>query len=265
MVDGLPLKHYINHLRLPPGCLSTIIDIYNQMDSRIWVIENSRSMKKRDSHLIKASANYDHIEKTDGVSRWSELSQCIDFHTKMAERCWIPTKYWLVNEPKGDLPKRFNVAWDERANFKKESENAIKIIKSIKGQLSTQAIPLARQMKKIESFLSREASRLEKHNQYIGVVICTQGEPTNAKGKAGADALKDFTDSFSSLSHLPVKIIVRLCTDNDLIVNLYNTLDIYEKCDVLDDFWGEVSAIFLIEKNLSTLIHRLMTYIYWYV
>ena len=214
-------------------------------------------MKKRDSHLIKASSNYDQMEKTDGVSRWSELSQCIDFHTKMAERCWIPTKYWLVNEPEGNLPKRFNVAWGERVNFKKESENAIKIVKCIRNQLNAHVIPLARQMKKIQSFLSREASRLKKSNQYVGVVICTQGEPTDAKGKTGVDALKDFTESFSSLSNLPVKIIVRLCTDNDVLINFYNTLDIHEKCDVLDDFWGEVSAMFLIWKILSAIMQRL--------
>jgi hypothetical protein len=195
------------------------------MDSRIWVIENSRSMNKRDSHLIKASPSYDQIEKKDGASRWSELSQCIDFHTEMAERVWIPTKYWLVNEPAGNLPKRFNVAWGERQDFQKEKEQARQIMKEIKYQLNADAIPLARQMRKIEAFLSREAPRLRERDEYIGIVICTQGEPTDERGRTGPEPLRQFMKNFASLSELPVKIIVRLCTDNDVIVNFYNTLD----------------------------------------
>jgi hypothetical protein len=49
----------------------------------------------------------------------------------------------------------------------------------------------------------------------------------------------------SSNTDLPVKIIFRLCTDNDLIVNFYNTLDLNEKCDVLDDYWGEAIEVHL--------------------
>ena len=245
MKESHQLESFIDRLGLPHGCLSTIIDVYNQMDSRIFIIENSRSMNKRDSHLIKASPNYDCIEKKDGASRWSELAQCLDFHTKMAARCWLPTKYWLVNEPEGKIPKRFNVAWGERENFHIESEQATKFMKDIRYQLNSDAIPLARQMRKIEAFLSREAPRLRERNQYIGIVVCTQGEPTDERGNTGPDILRQFMKNFSSLSDLPVKIIVRLCTDNDLIVDFYNTLDVNEKCDVLDDFWSEAMEVYL--------------------
>ena len=45
-----------------------------------------------------------------------------------------------------------------------------------------------------------------------------------------------------SLSQLPVKIIFRLCTDNDNVVDFFSSLDSKIDCDVLDDFWGEVST-----------------------
>lgn len=97
-------------------------------------------------------------------------------------------------------------------------------------------------MRKIEAFLSREAPRLRERDEYIGIVVCTQGEPTDERGNTGPETLRRFMMSFTSLSDLPVKIIVRLCTDNDLIVDFYKTLDVNEKCDVLDDFWSEVSV-----------------------
>jgi hypothetical protein len=181
-------------------CLSKIIDVYNQMDSRIWVIQNSRSMNKQDSYLIKTSPSHDQIEKKDGASRWSELSQCIDFHTEMAERVWIPTKYWLVNEPVGNLPKRFNVAWGKRKDFHKEKEQVCQIMREIKHQLNdADAIPLARQLQKIEAFLSREALRLRERNEYVGIVICTQGEPTDERGRTGPETLRQFMKNFASL------------------------------------------------------------------
>jgi hypothetical protein len=45
------------------------------MDSRIFLIENSKIMGEMDSHVMRASQNCEVISRTDGVSRWSELSQ----------------------------------------------------------------------------------------------------------------------------------------------------------------------------------------------
>lgn len=241
MKENQGLREYIERLGLPPGCLSTITEMYNQMAGRIWVIENSYAMKKKDSHLIITAANLEKIDKTDGVSRWSELSQCIDFHTKMAAQCRIPSKYWLVNEPEGDLPKRFSLGWGKGEEISRESERVTQVMKDAK--LDSKANQLARQLRNIEKYVSKEASILMGKDKFIGVVVCTQGEPTDKKGDKGKDVLRDFLKSLASLSDLPVKTVFRLCTDNDLVLDFYNTLDVNEKCDVLDDFWGEVRDI----------------------
>lgn len=95
--DGeVNLRHYFSTLGLPMGALPAILEVYNSMESRIWVIENSLQMMHKDSHLLITTANFDKIEKEDGVSRWSELHQCVNFHMKMAARCWIPTKVCLL-------------------------------------------------------------------------------------------------------------------------------------------------------------------------
>lgn len=86
------LRHYLATLGLPIGCVPAITEVYNSMESRVWLIENSLEMKHNDSHLIVFGRSFDVIMKEDGVSRWSELQQCVDFHLKMAARCWIPTK-----------------------------------------------------------------------------------------------------------------------------------------------------------------------------
>ena len=43
------------------------------------------------------------------------------------------------------------------------------------------------------------------------------------------------------LSKLPVKIVMRLCTGNDSVCDVYNKVDArVDGMYVLDDYWGEV-------------------------
>ena len=95
--DGeVNLRHYLTTLGLPIGCVPAILEVYNSMESRIWIVENSLQMMYKDSHLLRSVGNFVKIEKEDGVSRWNELQQCVNFHMKMAARCWIPTKAGLL-------------------------------------------------------------------------------------------------------------------------------------------------------------------------
>ena len=91
--DGeLNLRHYFTTLGLPVGLLPAMLKVFNSMESRIWLVENSLEMMTTDSHLINVGGNFQKITKSDGATRWSEMQQCVDFHMKMAARCWIPTK-----------------------------------------------------------------------------------------------------------------------------------------------------------------------------
>jgi len=103
--NKLAIKEYLSTLKLPPGIFSSVLQSYNITDSRLYLLDNSSSMKIRDSHLATNNSNgrrssrtldsTKQIECVDNVTRWDELSECILFHAKMASKCWIPTKYWL--------------------------------------------------------------------------------------------------------------------------------------------------------------------------
>ena len=93
------LQNYIEYLGLPMGMFRAMNEIYQAMDGRVWIIDNSYYMGQTDSHLIKSDPEFRQIEKHDGISRWAELSQCVEFHTKMASRVWMPTQFRLLNEP----------------------------------------------------------------------------------------------------------------------------------------------------------------------
>jgi hypothetical protein len=82
------------------------------------------------------------------------------------------------------------------------------------------------------------------------VVIATDGKPTDG----------DLGEMLQTFKNLPVWIVVRLCTDNDKVVeywqDLDNSLDI--QMDVLDDFEGEAKEVTDMNPwlNYSPPLHR---------
>ena len=138
----------------------------------------------------------------------------------MAARCWIPTKSWLVNDPHTPtVPQRFGLCWSHPKQLEAEREQVCRILKQIKDggpeTLAEKRNPLVNQVRKIEKFLAPEASRISAHGKFVSVVICTSGEPTDEDGKKGKEVRKELRKSLLSLSKLPVKIVFRLCTDDE--------------------------------------------------
>ena len=240
------LHHYLAALRLPTGFLASIIKAYKSIDSRLWLMENTSSMKILDSYRAKTDSKLKYIKKESGHSRWAELSQTVDFHIKMSARCFIPTKFWLVNDPGSSVgPKRFAVAWGTHDDVKTERTIALDMMKKI--TLDKEYNHLSQQLRKIERRVKKEASRLMAANKVVTIVLCTQGRQTDEDGDEGSDVMEDFVDSLEALSKLPVKIVVRLCAYDEKATELCNKIDNKLNSVVLFDYWGEAVSLFTAE------------------
>jgi hypothetical protein len=224
-------------------------------------------MMEKDSHLIVTQGNLDSITREDGVSRWTELHQCVDFHIKMAARCKIPTKvststlrfdfglqassitvfcihqFWFVNKPNDvNVPQRFGVCWGDSDQWPAEREAASQIMKNYVTPEHA-CNPIATEVRKVASRLDHVAMDLEERDKFVSVIICTQGVPTDEQGLRGAAVLKDYLGSLVGLAAtLPVKIVFRICNDDDRVLDFYNVVDQRVESDVIDDFWSEVSV-----------------------
>ncbi|KAL7526715.1 hypothetical protein ACHAXR_001618, partial [Thalassiosira sp. AJA248-18] len=233
------LHQYLKGLGLPEGLASTVSRNYKSCDSRLWLIDNSSSMKVRDSHLIGGSL--ESIQKKEPVSRWEELQETLAFHAKMSVRCWMPTKFWLVNDPGSTVgSQKFSLCWKTPKEIGSEMNVLKHIMTTATPQLSKN--PLVHQIRSVQRGISKEAPRLSLQGKHITFVMCTQGVPTDVQGKTGTAAMQEFQGALSTLSKLPVKIVLRLCTDDKKVMNvLDNNLDF---CDVLVDYWGEALKVF---------------------
>ena len=76
---------------------------------------------------------------------------------------------------------------------------------------------------------------MNDQNQKVVVIICTDGESTDG----------DIADAMKPLQDLPVLVVIRLCTDEDDIVQYWNSIDekLEVDIDVLDDLRAEALEV----------------------
>ena len=89
------------------------------------------------------------------------------------------------------------------------------------------------------------APELGNNGQKVVIVIATDGLPTDERGYGGPQHSQEFVEALRLLEGLPVWVVVRLCTDEDEVVEFYNDLDsqLELSMEVLDDFSGEAKEV----------------------
>ena len=155
----------------------------------------------------------------------------------------ISFQFWMTNKPR-DQMQRHAVCWGEPDNWAIERKRASQVIlKDLAPEQHTN--PLVYEVSQIKKKLDPEASRLEKEGKFVSIIICTQGEPTDGEGEKNSAAMKEFIQSLKVLSDLPVKIVFRLFTSDEKVLNFYKKVDtdLVANCDVLGNYWQEVSLV----------------------
>ncbi|KAL7537488.1 hypothetical protein ACHAXR_007847 [Thalassiosira sp. AJA248-18] len=270
------LRECLASIGLPPGLLSSVYKSYQTCEARMWVLDNSSQMKKHDSHILAKGNGEDGddkgaIKRMDNVTRWKELQECVAFHSAMAAKCFIPTKYWLVNDPAHSVQKmdffdpksikqHFNLCHKNPGKDVASELNHIRFsMKHI--QLDQSPCPLAFCLRSLHKSLLQEAPKISAQGGHVALVLCTQGKPTDKHGTSNSKVVHDFVRELSRFAELDVvRIIVRLCTDDENVRDMFNTLDRkFDSVDVLDDFWGEAREVYLHNPWLTYTmgLHRL--------
>lgn len=102
--------------------------------------------------------------------------------------------------------------------------------------------------------------KLQAEGLKVSVVIATDVLPTDDNGNSGETESENFKNALQSLEGLPVWITIRLCTDDESVVEFNNNLDsqLELSTEILDDFIEEATEIHRHNKwlNYTLLIHR---------
>lgn len=148
------------------------------------------------------------------------------FHGEIASRLNAPTEFRLLNPPQGVASQYVTVG----VGSARDHHNVELLRRSLASHPSG-GTPLCAHIQSIASDLRRRRATLDQRGQRCVVLIATDGCSTDG----------DLSRALKPLARLPCTVVVRLCTDDDSVVNYWNKIDddLELELDVLDDLKGE--------------------------
>ena len=214
-------------------------------------------MQAADGHRIVETLKPGDI-KMVGCSRWEEIQECCNYHINLAGALEAPTTFRLMNDPGVTVgPQEFSVA-EESDKIVEDTHEAQKIIRSARPGGCT---PLTSHILEIYREVTSLAPTLRANGQRVVICIATDGLPTDERGYGGDVHQKEFVDALRLLEGLPIWVVIRLCTDEEKVVDFYNDLDavLELSIEVLDDFCGEAQEVYECNPwlNYALPLHRM--------
>ena len=226
------------------GHASSLAQTIKNFPLRIWVVDNSGSMQQTDGHRFVETKRTQDVKVVD-CSRWNEIKDCIEYHAQMAAALEAPTTFRMLNDPAcGPNSQQFGVAensLDARV-LQEEVDRAITIMKTAQPGGVT---PLIQHIEEIRQSVKELEPQLRADGCRVAIILATDGLPTDCGGYGGAAIQQQFVEALRGLEGLPVWVVVRLCTDEENVVEFYNDLDgqLELSLEVLDDFLEEAKEV----------------------
>mmetsp|Transcript_21544 Transcript_21544/g.32891 ORF Transcript_21544/g.32891 Transcript_21544/m.32891 type:complete len:383 (-) Transcript_21544:177-1325(-) len=217
---------------------------------RFWLVDNSYSMSERDGHKFVETTKRSQVYIMK-CTRWEEIQQTVSYHARMAATLLAPTSFRLLNHPGGNYPQSFGVAEGPYAkNIQHDMYTAIDTMEMTRPCGLT---PLVEHILEIQNRIREMSPQLRARGERVALIIATDGLPTNSEGYGGQIAKEEFRRALRRLETLPVWVVIRLCTDDEEVVQFYNGLDQHLELslEVLDDFIGEAKEVFGHNKWLT--------------
>mmetsp|Transcript_26794 Transcript_26794/g.39993 ORF Transcript_26794/g.39993 Transcript_26794/m.39993 type:complete len:254 (-) Transcript_26794:200-961(-) len=113
--------------------------------------------------------------------------------------------------------------------------------------------PTADHIQELGNIIRPIAPSMESMGQRAVIVLATDGLPISGKNLSTEEDTQEFVHAMRSLEGLPIWIVIRLCTDEQDVVDFYGKLDrqLNLSLDVLDDFEGEAEEVYEHNKWLT--------------
>ena len=241
----------------PLGLAKTLNENNEVFPLRIWLVDNSLSMRNLDSHKISEDSSSNYIEQVKG-SRWSEIQQVVEYHSQMAPLLRAPTIFRLLNKPRGSTdPQQFSIGENGTTTIDNELHTALRTIGSV--------IPygpslLTEHIREIRENIEPHVSVLTRDGTKVVIILATNGLPTDVHGDCDDCTKWEFIETLRSLKDLPVCVVIRLCTDDSNVVKFYNFLNqkLELSLEILDDFSQEAKEVYTHNPwlNYALPLHR---------
>lgn len=238
--DPAAIKEFLKGHGWPDGLQDTLIRNLQKIPFRFFICDNSGSMSTNDGHKLVKTSNG--TPRFANCTRWAELTNTLTFHAGLARTAMAPTEFRLLNNSPPLL------IGDGTGLSEGHYHQFMRVLQEDSPNGGT---PLCAHIREVIARIAAMAPQLRANSQKACVVIMTDGESSDG----------DIAQAMRPLKDLPAWVVVRLCTDEDKIVEYWNNVDevLELDMDVLDDLQGEAKEIRAVNSWLTygEPIHRL--------
>lgn len=214
----------------PSGLIQQLDALKQVYAARYWIVDNSGSMLKPDCVRFVP-----HSQKVAGCSRWDELCRTVEQHAALAAKIHAKTYFRWLNDPGARLGP---------AEICIQNQNDVDILRRTMEQMQPGGrTPLTQHIQELEQLI-RNAD-YESTGQKAVVVIATDGLPTDLRAESTEQCKTEFVQALRRLGSLQVWIVVRLCTNDEDVIEYYRKLDgqLEFEIEVIDDFVNEAKQV----------------------
>ena len=175
-------------------------------------------------------------------SRWDELVDMLKFHMGLSKAGNLACDFRMLN---GLTPKRVGVKEVDPDNI------AEKALQKAFDTGPAHMTPMCAVVTKVVDEIKRNEAWLRADGLSVSLVIACDGQASDG----------NIAQAMKPLEHLPVDVVIRLCTSDDNIVDYWNGIDsqLELTLDILDDPLGEAKEIESVNPwlNYGIQMHRL--------
>lgn len=217
----------------PPGIVEALLTSSSEaFPVRFFVVDNSGSMQAGDGNrtILDAQGRGRLVRAT----RWEELADTVMQVGAMALALNARTDFHLLN-PR-TCGQFFSMGDDATAGAIPIAGGRLESLQGLRevicGTSPAGTTPLTESVMALVSLIEPAAAKLRARGQQAVVILATDGMPNDPPS---------FLAALKTLQALPVWTVVRLCTDDDGVVEYWNQLDgsLEAPLEVLDDHAGE--------------------------
>eukprot|EP00600_Ochromonadales_sp_CCMP1393_P005096 CAMPEP_0174960040 /NCGR_PEP_ID=MMETSP0004_2-20121128/3495_1 /TAXON_ID=420556 /ORGANISM="Ochromonas sp., Strain CCMP1393" /LENGTH=400 /DNA_ID=CAMNT_0016208393 /DNA_START=728 /DNA_END=1933 /DNA_ORIENTATION=+ len=216
-------REFLTANKWPLGLQDTFLKNLARIPMRFFICDDSGSMSATDGHKLMSNGS---VEKMVTCTRWQELTEGLKFHATLAHVANAKSEFRLLN---GAQPIRVGMNdVDEESRFA--------MLMAILDNSPSGQTPLCRHIREVVTQIQGLEQELRASGRKACVIIASDGESSDG----------DIVSAMRPLRSLPVWAVVRLCTDEDRVVEYWNNIDsqLEMDMDVLDDLSGEAQEVY---------------------
>jgi len=218
-VNEIETKKFLTSKNWPAGLQDVIVKGLKKIPIRYFICDDSGSMLEPDGKIvIQSNSGCDVVD----ASRWDELSEALKFHIELVKCSGTQAEFRFLN---GDS-----------VMISPQSPENADVVRLILEDGPGGATPLCANIEKVVESIRKHEATLRASNQKACVIIATDGESSDG----------EIIDAMKPLETLPCWVVIRLCTNDENIVNYWSKIDknIEVDIDVLDDLFGEANEVY---------------------